>query len=79
MDIFEKNGEQCRIFCYNLRSFRRRAGLSRKEMANLLHITRRTVREIERGRVTDDLPLEVVVRAARLFGHTPSEQLARLW
>ena len=78
MDIFEKNEEQCRIFCYNIRSFRRRAGLSRKEMAGLLRIDLRTLRQIECGKVTDALPIDVIIRSAKLFGAPPSKQLSQI-
>lgn len=78
MNTIGKNEEQCRIFCYNIRSFRRRAGLSRREMAELLHIDLRVFRQLERGKVTDDLPIDVIIRSAQLFGTTPSKQVSRL-
>ena len=77
MDICERNEEQCRIFCYNIRAFRRRYALTRKEMAALLHIDSCTLRSLERGKMTDRLPSEVFIHSARLFGVRVSEQFLR--
>ncbi len=78
MEISEKNKEQYRFFCYNIRAFRRQHALSRKEMAELLHIDRRTLRLIERGKLRERIPIEIVFRSARLYGVKTNAQFLRL-
>ncbi len=79
MDIFEKNEEQCRIFCYNVRAWRKRSALTRREMAALLHISRREPARLERGEIEESIPVDIHIRLHRLFGVTSSEQFMRLF
>ena len=78
MEILEENVAQWRMFCRNVCSYRRQRGLTEGEMATLLRIDCRSLQLIEQQELQEDLPVEVVLRAARLFGVKPSELFLRL-
>ena len=78
MELFEENEAQWRMFCRNLLSCRKRLGMTEDEMAALLDIDSQILRLIEKETLQVDIPIDVVLRAARLFRIKPSELFLRL-
>lgn len=58
-------------FGIRLRDFRVAAGLDQKQVAALLGVTSSYVSAMERGRITDGIPVRIIVRASNLMEIEP--------
>lgn len=56
----------------NIRDLRARTGMSQRELAEILEVSRQTVNSIETGRYDPSLPLAIAI--ARYF-HRPVEEI----
>lgn len=55
----------------DVRCHRRAKGLSQRDLANAMRVSRQTINSIETGRYTPSLPLAITL--ARFFGSTVEE------
>ena len=60
--------EQIKIFCTNLKSLRKRNGLTYDEMAKILKISPENLEMVENGIFPDDVPFDIVFYIQRHFG-----------
>ena len=63
------------IFGYNVAWLRKRYGLSKKEMAEIMGIGVGSLTKVERGEIPPQMKVDVLVKIYRRFGITPERQL----
>ena len=68
----EANDIALEITLYNITWLRKKHGLSKVAMANMLGISRYTLNKIERGRMPPRLGCEIFLTIYRKFGIRPS-------
>ena len=76
-NIEKENQEQLLNFCDNVRLLRRRAGLTKKEMAKRLGVGVGSISMLEKGVVPKRLSCEVLFRLALEFGVSPTDLLKK--
>lgn len=73
-----ENDEQIKNFCANVKNLRKKYGLSKKEMAKILHIGVKSLTVIESGTLPVRLSANIVIQIYRSFGILPSDVMAHL-
>ena len=68
-----KNYTEWEIFCKNIRTLRERYHLSKRKMAELLHITPKTLSLLENGTLPAHTSATVIFRLSRAFGIPPKD------
>ena len=71
--IRDENKRQLNNFMNNIAFLRKRTGLTKNKMAEILHIGIKSLNKIERGKLPERLSVEVVYRAADYFHIAPDE------
>ncbi len=69
---------EIKVFCENVQYLRMSNNLSYKEMADILHISVKTLKLLEAGELTRSVGVDVVWRINKYFGITPSQQFKYL-
>lgn len=75
----EETARQLRNFCRNILWLRKTCGLTQKQMAKLLHISVRTLRQIEHGVLPQCVTVEILDHIRNLFGLMPSQVFEELY
>lgn len=65
------------IFTHNIRWLRRRYGLSRRKMAQVLEIGRWSLDKLERGEIPPRMTVDILFAVQKNFGVSPSDQLSQ--
>ena len=63
------------IFCNNIVFLRKQYGLSKRKMAEMLHIGVNSLNSIENGRLPPRISIDIFFRVWGVFGIKPGEQL----
>ena len=71
--------EECLVFLRNIAYLRKKNGLSKKEMANLLGISVYSITKIENGIFPKNLKAEVIYNIYKKFKIKPSEQFSQIF
>lgn len=62
------------VFCQNVKKIRQRNKLTKKEMARRLRISQYTLNEIENGRLTNRVGIDILKRIEDVFSVTVNDQ-----
>lgn len=62
------------VFCQNVKKIRQRNRLTKKEMARRLRISQYTLNEIENGRLTNRVGIDILKRIEEVFSVTVNDQ-----
>ena len=73
-----ENDEQIKNFCANVKTLRKKYGLSKEEMAKILHIGAKSLTIIESGTLPVRLSANIVIQIYRSFGILPSDIITPL-
>lgn len=69
--------EQLLIVCDNIKFLRKKAGYSKKRMAETLDVSVRTISMLERGIVPERLSCQLLFNAQAEFGINPTDLLKK--
>ena len=71
--------EECLVFVRNIAYLRKKNGLSKRKMANLLGIGVYSITKIEKGIFPQNLNADVIYNIYKEFGIRPSEQFSQIF
>ena len=75
----KETDKELEVFMKNIVWLRKKNGLTKKEMAEVLGISVHSLNKIEKGVFPPRTPVEIVVRIHSRFGILPSQMITRLF
>lgn len=63
-----KNDKYIKYFCENIKNLRKSNKLSKAKMAKILSIERRTLSELEKGKIPPQLNVDILASISKNFG-----------